>query len=170
MIALSLLTFILTIMSTAFVLCPRILGLANVLQSFGTHPIYHRTHISRMHPCRLNVLKHQELYTVFALGVNVKSVPICMYIHCHSVTRAYSYSVVSASSTVSDVVEALQNHDHLRLGYEHTVYTASSLWQCLSAHQTMEDLGIGSLSHFHIHMRVLGGASKSNVLSKYDIN
>lgn len=151
-------------------MCPRLLGLTDVLQPIRTHCVYHRTHIAHMNPCKLNVSKRQELYTVFTLGVNVKSIPICMSICLHTIIQAYCYPVVSASLTVSNVLQALQNRGLLCLGYEHTVYTASSLWRRLSTHQTMEDLGIGSLSHFHIHMRVLGGVSKSNALSNRDIN
>lgn len=69
--------------------------------------------------------------------------------------------VVSPSSTVSDVVEALEIRGVIPYGYEYAVYTASSLWQSLSGHQTMSDLGVGSMRHLHFRMRVPGGASKS---------
>lgn len=114
-------------------------------------PPRHRSHISRMRSDRYSQLIKQDRFTMFVQGAGAKSVPL----------------VVNKNTTTAEIMDTLaQRHlipsdyhsDYLLASCKHPKYVVPG-WE------TMSQLGIESLSHLHLRVRLLGGSSKSNPIA-----
>ncbi|KAJ6616751.1 hypothetical protein B0H10DRAFT_1375817 [Mycena sp. CBHHK59/15] len=108
---------------------------------------YHRSHSSHIRLNRFRRLVDDGMMTIFVRGAQRRTIPI----------------LVGKHSTVDYVLDTLRKRGHIPRNSQesHSLYMPGRLRRLLGS-LTMADLNAGSLSHFDIRVRVLGGASGSN--------
>ncbi|SJL18443.1 uncharacterized protein ARMOST_22032 [Armillaria ostoyae] len=106
---------------------------------------FRRNHISHMRLDRFCRLLHEETTTIFVVGASESTVPM----------------LVSDATRVLDIVEFLRHRKYIpsMSGLVTFSLYLPGRHLPLSGSDTMQDLGVTSLTHFHLRFRVHGGAS-----------
>jgi hypothetical protein len=80
--------YYLLIIPTGTILFPRQILIKRAFDLLTTRYRYHQSHVSRMRLDRLNRLHQANVFTVFVLGPDNESIPICKHFPCISLNLA----------------------------------------------------------------------------------
>lgn len=129
-------------------------------------PPRHRTHVSRMSSDRYKRLIKENTFTMFVQGAGARTVPLCKFFHvARSTCKAnirYDIKVVNENTTTTEIMETLARRQLIPSKYheDYLLALCKSPRYRIPGWETMSQLGIGSLSHLHLRVQLLGGSSE----------
>ncbi|KAF7986747.1 hypothetical protein HWV62_20320 [Athelia sp. TMB] len=108
-------------------------------------PPRHRTHISQMRMDRYKRLVEGGTFTMFVQGAGSSTIPL----------------VVNKNTTTTEIMEILAQRRLIPSNFHEDYLLASCKSQKyrIPGWETMGQLGIGSLGHLHLRVKLLGGSS-----------
>ena len=129
-------------------------------------PPRHRTHISRMRLDRYKRLVEGGTFTMFVQGAGSSTVPLGMFSRDSIALEADIQCfilVVNNNTTTTEIMEILAKRRLIPSNFHEDYLLASckSRKYRIPGWETMGQLGIGSLGHLHLRVKLLGGSSKS---------